>query len=48
MSAMRVTSYNKKGEQIKTKDIVLLNDNVYKILKKYIQKPANTKTLVKA
>ena len=48
MSAMKVTSYNKKGEQISTKDVVLLNDNVYKILKKYIQKPANTKTLVKA
>ncbi len=48
MSAMRVTSYNKNGEEIKTKDIVLLNDNVYKILKKYIQKPINNKTLVKA
>lgn len=48
MSAMRVTSYNKNGEQIQTKDIVLINDNVYKILKKYIQKPANTKVLVKA
>ena len=48
MSAMRVTSYNKNGEQIQTKDIVLLNDNVYNILKKYIQKPANTKVLVKA
>lgn len=48
MAAMRVTSYNKNGEQITTKDMVLMNDNVYKILKKYIQKPINTKTLVKA
>lgn len=33
---MRVTSYNKNGEEIKTKDIVLDNENVYKILRKYI------------
>lgn len=42
MSAMKVTSYNKNGEQIKTKDVVLTNENVYKILKKYIHKPLST------
>lgn len=39
MPVMNVTSFNKEGEQIKTKEVVLKNDNVYKILKKYIQKP---------
>ena len=47
MSVMRVTSYNKKGDLIMTKNVVLMNDNVYKILKKYIQKPISTKTLLK-
>ncbi len=44
MSVMRVISYNKNGEEIKTKETMLLNDNVYKILKKYIQKPIISKT----
>lgn len=38
MSVMCVTSFNKQGEEIKTKDVVLNNENVYKILRKYIQK----------
>ena len=41
MSVMCVTSFNKQGEEIKTKDVVLNNENVYKILRKYIQKPTN-------
>ena len=52
MSVMCVKSYNRSGEQIKTKDVVLKNDNVYKILRKYIQKPnvvkPKTKELVGA
>ena len=48
MSTMIVSSYNKNGEEIKTKDIILENENVYKILKKYIQKPVGNKILVEA
>ena len=48
MSVMRVTSYNKNGEEIKTKDVVISNDNVYKILKKYIQKPSVSKSFDKS
>ena len=33
---MKVTSYNKNGEEINTKNMVLDNENVYKILRKYI------------
>lgn len=38
MSAMKVRSFNKNGEEINMKDIVLQNENVYKILRKYINK----------
>ena len=44
MSVMIVTSYNKNGEEIKSKVTMLLYDNVYKILKKYIQKPIISKS----
>lgn len=36
---MKIKSYNKAGEEIKTSEIVLLNENVYRIIKKYINKP---------
>lgn len=50
---MKVTSYNKNGEEVNTKDLMLLNENVYKILKRYIQKPvvkkeSDKRILVKA
>ena len=33
---MKVTSYNKKGEKVETKDLVLKNEKVYEILRKYL------------
>ena len=36
MAEMKVTSYNKKGEKVKTKDLVLKNEKVYEILRKYL------------
>ena len=48
MATMFVKSYDKNGNEIKTKDIILKNDNVYKIIKKYVQKPVESKVLVKA
>lgn len=35
--AMCVRSFDKNGIEINAKDIVIKNDNIYKILKKYIQ-----------
>ncbi len=53
MSVMNVTSFNKQGEKIKPKEVVLKNENVYKIIKKYIQTPVASsiepkKELIKA
>lgn len=48
MSVMKVISFDKNGKEIKTKETMLSNENVYKILKKYIQKPVSNKVLVKA
>ena len=39
LPVMNVTSFNKQGEPIKTKEVVLDNENVYRIIKKYIQNP---------
>lgn len=33
---MIIKSFNKDGEEIKTKDILLKNEFVYKIIKKYL------------
>lgn len=43
MSVMKVRSFNKNGLEINMKDIVLDNENVYKILKKYINKTKDDK-----
>lgn len=47
MSVMKVRSFNKKGEEIQMKDIVLENENIYKILRKYIKKDNLVKTEIK-
>lgn len=38
MPAMRVTSYNKNGEEVNSKDLMINDENIYRILRKYIRK----------
>ena len=32
MPAMRVTSYNKNGEEVNSKDLMINDENIYRIL----------------
>ena len=41
MPAMRVTSYNKNGEEVNSKDLMINDENMYRILRKYIRKTEN-------
>lgn len=45
--AMCVRSFDKNGIEINSKDVIIKNDNIYKILKKYIQTPVKKKEPIK-